>query len=166
MGGSLARLALVGVLVCASGPATLLADTLILKDGTQIVARGQAVVVDGEVGFFDRDGSIQRFRVDELDLQATKLTNLIANRKRAGQRPKYVIDDDNTRHSDPELYAVIQDCDDARSAAALALCTQRLMASADRLSANLTLKLRCKERFPNDWGAEALCKLGKEPPPG
>src|SRR5262249_54417889 len=83
------------------------ADWLVWKDGSKIRTRGAAVVVDGEVGYFDLTGQIRRFPAMDLDINATKLTNIAAKRKRVAGEDHFVIDDDQVGHVDPDMAAAI-----------------------------------------------------------
>jgi hypothetical protein len=142
------------------------ADWLVLKDGTRIQTRGTAVVVDGEVGYFDMTGAIRRFRVDDLDINATKLTNIAARRKRSADDEKFVVDDDQVGHIDPEMAAAIREFRDAKDDFERHKAFSHFLKAAEDVGGGIGKDLRCQDKYPDDWGAQALCRAGKTPPPG
>ena len=152
------------VFLLAGSPAG--ADWLVLKDGSRIQTRGQAVVVDGEVGYFDLTGQIRRFREVDLDLNATKLMNIAARRKRGPGEERYVIDDEQVGHIDPALADALRRFRDAKDWIELDSALEHFNAALDHVGGEAVKELRCKEKYPDDWGAQAMCKLGKAPPPG
>jgi hypothetical protein len=158
--------ALWGLLVVLLAASSAGADWLVLKDGNRIQTRGQAVVVDGEVGYFDLTGQIRRFRAVDLDINATKLMNIAAKRKRGPGEERYVIDDEQVGHIDPGLADALRRFRDAKSWNEVEVALERFNVALDRVGGDAVKELRCKEKYPDDWGAQAMCKLGKAPPPG
>jgi hypothetical protein len=157
---------LLGFLVVLLAGSWAGADWLVLKDGNRIQTRGQAVVVDGEVGYFDVTGQIRRFRAVDLDINATKLMNIAARRKRGPGEERYVIDDEQVGHVDPAMAEALRRYRDAKSWRDLDTALEHFNLALDRIGGNAVKELRCKEKYPDDWGAQAMCKLGKAPPPG
>lgn len=155
-----------GFLVMVLAASSAGADWLVLKDGSRIQTRGTAVVVEGEVGYFDLTGQIRRFREVDLDLNATKLMNIAARRKRGAGEERYVIDDDQVGHIDPAIAESLRRFRDAKSWLDVDIAFEHLNVALDRVGGNAVKELRCKEKYPDDWGAQAMCKLGKAPPPG
>jgi hypothetical protein len=162
----MARKAIWGFLVVLLAGSWAGADWLVLKDGSRIQTRGQAVVVDGEVGYFDLTGQIRRFRDADLDINATKLMNIAARRKRVPGEEHFVIDDDQVGHVDPEMAEAIREYRDAKDDNARQRAFNRFIHAAENVGTGIGKDLRCQDKYPDDWGAQALCKAGKTPPPG
>jgi hypothetical protein len=165
-GGSRVKSALCGLVFVLLAASSAGADWLVLKDGNRIQTRGTAVVVDGEVGYFDLTGQIRRFRAVDLDINATKLMNIAARRKRGPGEERYVIDDEQVGHVDPAIAESLARFRDAKSWVDLDIALEHFNVALDRVGGNAVKELRCKEKYPDDWGAQAMCKLGKAPPPG
>jgi len=142
------------------------AEWLVLRDGSKIRTRGEAVVVDGEVGYFDLNGQIRRFPAIDLDINATKLTNIAAKRKRGAEEDHFVIDDDQVGHIDPDMAAAIREFRDAKNDYERARAYDHFLESARKVGGEIGKDLKCQDRYPDDWGAQALCRVGKAPPPG
>jgi hypothetical protein len=142
------------------------ADWLVLKDGSRIQTRGQAVVVDGEVGYFDLTGQIRRFRDADLDINATKLMNIAARRKRVPGEEHFIIDDEQVGHVDPEMAAAIREFRDAKDDYERHRAFNHFIRAAENVGGEIGKDLRCQDKYPDDWGAQALCKAGKAPPRG
>jgi hypothetical protein len=142
------------------------ADWLVLKDGSRIQTRGQAVVVDGEVGYFDLAGQIHRFRDVDLDINATKLTNIAARRKRAPGEEHFVIDDQQVGHFDPALAAAIREYGEAKDENGRERAFNHFVHAAERVGGEIGKDMHCQDKYPDDWGAQALCRVGEAPPRG
>lgn len=142
------------------------AEWLVLKDGSKIRTRGEAVLVDGEVGYFDVNGQIRRFPAMDLDINATKLTNIAAKRKRVAGEDHFVIDDDQVGHVDPDMAAAIREFRDAQDDNERGRAYVHFLQSLEKVGGEIGKDLKCQDRYPDDWGAQALCRVGKAPPRG
>jgi hypothetical protein len=124
------------------------------------------VVVAGEVGYFDLTGQIRRFRDADLDINATKLMNIAARRKRVPGEEHFVIDDEQVGHVDPEMAEAIREYRDAKDDGERQRAYSHFLQSLEHVGGEIGKDLRCQDKYPDDWGAQALCKVGKTPPPG
>jgi hypothetical protein len=81
------------------------ADILVLLDGSRIETLGPWVSDGTHVAYFPPKGDARILRANEVDLEATKLVNLIASRtvKAEPAKPRPVIDDSMVAHVAPEV---------------------------------------------------------------
>lgn len=138
--------------------AAVRADWLVRKDGLRIETRGPSVMKDGMVAYYDQAGEIRMFPLVELDANATKLANLVAQRRPATEQ-HVVVDESQVVSGDEEVVTALQEFEEAPTPGAQEAALRKMNATLERIGGSDVKYRRCGERYA-DRMDQAMCRLG------